>query len=120
MTTPVHVGQRYVKQREFWRKTGLISGVAGSIVFCLLAAWFWYSWIGSVPKASFSVRWDDISHSGSSRIVGNQLVFLHGGTLARYDLNTKQKVWSLDLVTPPMVDDVLKQQDEESTREQRR
>lgn len=120
MNAPVHVGQRYVKQREFWRKTGLISGVAGSIVFCLLAFWFWYSWIGSVPKVSFFVRWDDISHSGSSRFVGDQLVFLHGGTLARYDLKTKQKVWSLDLVTPQMVDDQLKQEDEISAEVQRR
>ena len=33
-------------------------------------------------------------------------------------LKTKQKVWSVDLVTPQMVDNVLKQQDAESTEMQ--
>ncbi len=51
---------------------------------------------------------------------GDQLLFLHGGTLARYNLKTKQKAWSLDLVTQDQIDAVLKQQDEESADEQNR
>jgi hypothetical protein len=120
MTAPSYGGRKFATEREFWRKTGLISKIAGGIAFALLAFWFWYAWIGSVPKVLFSVRWDDISHTGGSWIVdGNQIVFLHGGTLARYNLKNKQKIWSLDLVTPDQINAVLKEQDEEAAREQR-
>jgi hypothetical protein len=121
MDAPAFGGQRFVAQRRFWRKAGLISGVAGVILVCAFGFWFWYVWIGSMPGVWLSVRYDGISHSGSSRVVGaDQLVFLHGGTLARYDLKTKQKIWSLDLVTPEQVQAVLKQEDEESTEMQHR
>ncbi len=118
MNAPVHIGQKFARQNAFWNKTGLISKVVGAVVLVLAAFWVWYSWFGSVPHKAFSVRWDDISHSGTSRLVGDQVVFLHGGTLARYNVKTKQKVWSIDLVTPQQVDDVLKRQDEESTEMQ--
>jgi PQQ-like domain len=119
MAAPVHMGGKFAAQRQFWRKTGLISGSVGAVLACVFGFWFWYAWIGSQPGVYFSVRWDDISHSGTSWIVdGNQLVFLHGGTLARYNLQTKQKVWSLDLVTSQQVTDALKAEDEENTRVQ--
>ena len=115
MDSTVHVGSKLLAQREFWRKTGLIGGAVGLALACIFGAWFWYAWIGSRPVVCLSVRWDNISHSGTSRIVdGNQLVFLHGGTLARYNLQTKQKVWSLDLVTQQQVDDAQKAEDEET------
>ena len=117
MEAPVHIGGKFAAQRQYWRKVGKISGVAGGILALVFGFWFWYAWIGSRPHVYFSVRWDNISHSGTSWIVdGDQLVFLHGGTLARYDLKTKQKVWSLDLVTPQQVTDALKAEDEEATR----
>ncbi len=121
MDAPVLGGRRFVTQRQFWRKAGLISSVVGLFIFAAFGFWFWYAWIGSMPRACLSIPFDDISHSGASRIVGaDQLVFLHGGDLARYNLQTKQKVWSLDLVTSQQVDEVLKQQDEESTEIQHR
>jgi hypothetical protein len=124
MEAPVYIGDKFAAQREYWRKVGLISGVAGGVLACVLGFWFWYAWIGSQPHATFSVRWDNISHSGTSRVVagadGNQLLFLHGGTLARYNLKTKQKVWSLDLVTSEEVADALKKEDEYDTRIQHR
>lgn len=121
MNAPFHIGGKFSAQRAFWRKTGRISSIVGSILFCLLGFWFWYAWFGSVPRVYFSVRWNDISHSGSSRVVdGNQLLFLHGGTLARYNLQTKQKVWSLELVTQQQIDDVLKAEDEEAEQEQKK
>ncbi|HTR43668.1 MAG TPA: PQQ-binding-like beta-propeller repeat protein [Pseudomonadales bacterium] len=120
MTTPSYGGRKFAVQREFWRKTGLISTIAAVIVFGALGFWFWYAWIGSVPRVYFSVRWDDISHSGGSWIAdGNQIVFLHGGTLARYNLKTKQKVWSVDLVTPEQIKAVLKAEDEEAQQQLR-
>jgi hypothetical protein len=120
MEAPVHIGGKFAAQRQYWRKVGLIAGSVGSVLACIFGVWFWYAWIGSQPRVYFSVRWDNISHSGTSRIVdGNQLVFLHGGTLARYNLQNKQKVWSLDLVTPQQVADALKAEDEEDARVQK-
>lgn len=119
MNAPVLGGRRFILQRQFWRRVGLISGVAGVLIAAALAFWIWYAWIGSMPKACLTVAFDTISHSGSSRIVGaDQIVFLHGGTLARYNLQTKQKVWSDELVSSQQVDEVLKQQDVESTEEE--
>ncbi len=120
MTAPSYGGRKFTTEREFWRKTGKISTIAGLIIFGVIGFWFWYAWIGSVPKVYFSVRWNDISHSGGSWIVdGNQIVFLHGGTLARYNLKNKQKVWSLDLVTPDQISAILKGQDEDAARQMR-
>jgi outer membrane protein assembly factor BamB len=118
MNAPMYGGRKFAVQQEFWRKTGRIATVAGLIIFAIFGFWFWYAWFGSVPKVVFSVRWDDISHSGGSWIVdGNQVVFLHGGTLARYNLQNKQKIWSLDLITQDQINAVLKQQDENANEE---
>ena len=120
MTAPSYGGRKFATEREFWRKTGTISKIVGGIALFLGAFWFWYAWVGSVPKVLFSVRWDDISHSGGSWIVdGNQIVFLHGGTLARYNLKNKQKVWSLDLVSADQISAGLKQQDEDAAQQLR-
>lgn len=114
MNAPALGGRKFAAERKYWRKTGFISGIVGAVAFGALAFWIWYAWIGSVPHPVLTVRWDDISHSGSSWIVGrDQLVFLHGGTLARYDLKTKQKVWSLDLVTQQQVADAVAQDQKE-------
>ena len=114
MTAPLHVGAKFAAQRQFWRKTGMISGVAGTVIVLAFGFWIWYAWIGSVPHKWFSVKWDDISHTGNSWVVGgDQLVFLHGGTLARYNLKTKQPVWSLDLVTKQQIDDAIAQAKQE-------
>ena len=108
MTAPSWGGRKFTTERAFWRKTGKISTVIGLIAFAIFGFWFWYAWIGSVPKVYFSVRWNDISHSGGSWIAdGNQLVFLHGGTLARYDLQAKRKIWSLELVGQEIDDRIL-------------
>jgi hypothetical protein len=118
MTAPSYGGRKFATEQEFWRKTGLIAKVAGGVGFFVFAFWFWYAWIGSVPKVLFSVRWDDISHSGGSWIVDrNEIVFLHGGTLARYNLHNKKKVWSLDLVTPDQISAMLKKQDEDAQQQ---
>lgn len=119
LNAPVISGQKFRAEREFWRKTGLLSSVIGLVLFAGLVFWIWYAWIGSVPHRSFFVRFDNISHSGDSRIVGDQLVFLHGGTLARYDWQTKQKIWSIDLVSQQQVDNTIKEEDEEAASEHR-
>ena len=89
-------------EARFWRKTGLIFGRMSAAVVLFFGLWIWYAWFGSVPHPYFSVRFadDDRAYSGGSQLVGeDQIVFLHGGTLARYDLKTKKPVWSQELVT---------------------
>ena len=117
MTAPAFTGSRYEAEIEFRRKATLIGGIVGILVVLGLGFWIWYAWIASVPKVQFSVRWDAISHSGTSWINGDQVVFLHGGTLARYNWQTKQKIWSVDLVTTQEVNDILKEEDEEKADE---
>jgi len=119
-TAPAFAVNRYVAQQEFMRKAGTIMWAAGIVIVLGLGFWIWYAWIASVPKVKFSIRWDAISHSGTSWINGDQVVFLHGGTLARYNWQTKQKVWSVDLVSTQEVDDILKQEDEEKAEAQKR
>jgi hypothetical protein len=47
----------------------------------------------------------------------DQIVFLHGGTLARYNLKTKQPVWSQELITKQQIDDRIKAANAEQARE---
>src|SRR5580658_8534639 len=69
MNAPLVTGQKFLAEQQFWRKTGLIAKIAGSVVLLLVGFWFWYAWIGSAPKTIFSIRFDGISHSGGSWIV---------------------------------------------------
>jgi hypothetical protein len=96
---PVYAGQKTVVEAQFWRKAGRIFGAVAVVMAVLLGFWFWYAWFGSYPKPVFSVRFDDPAYSGASKLCGqNQIVFLHGGTLARYDLKSKKEIWSRALV----------------------
>ncbi len=105
---PVFAGQKTVAEARYWRKMGLIGGLAGFLVVAGLGFWIWYAWIGSVPHTAFSVRFDDIAYTGEARLCGtNQIVFLHGGTLARYDINSGKEVWSQVLVTKQQIADAV-------------
>jgi hypothetical protein len=119
MTAPAFTGSRFVAEHEFRRKAGTIGGIVGVVLAAVLGFWFWYAWIGSVPKVKFSVPFDAVSHTGISWINGDEIVFLHGGTLARYNWQTKQKIWSVDLVNTQEVDAILKAEDEERADEAR-
>jgi outer membrane protein assembly factor BamB len=119
LDVPVYAGQRDVVESVFWRKTGLIGGLIAALILLFVGAWIWYAWFGSVPHRYFSVRFadDDRAYSGSSRLVGtDQLVFLHGSTLARYDLKSGQPVWSQEVITKRQVDDAVKAANEEADR----
>ena len=108
MNVPVYEGSTFATEQRFWRKVGLISGVVGTFAVIILGVWTWYSWIGSMPHNYFSVTFDQISHSGSSYVNDGQIVFLHGGTLARYDLKTGKQVWSKQLVSQDQIDAIVK------------
>ena len=120
VAAPVYAGQKFVVEAQFWRKTGLIFGSAMVVAVLAVVFWIWYAWFGAVPHTEFSVRFDDSerAHSGAARLVGeDQIVFLHGGILARYDLKTKKQVWQQTLVTQQQVADLVKSEDEENARE---
>jgi hypothetical protein len=109
---PVFEGRGDLVEKRFWRKVGTIFAVVGTAIVLFLGVWTWYAWFAAVPHTVFSVKFDDISHSGATFVVSNQLVLLHGGTLARYDLNSKKEIWSEDLVTKQQIDDAMKREDE--------
>ena len=115
MDVPVFEGQRDVADGSFWRKTGLIAGSIGLLIVLFFGLWTWYAWFGSVPHPYFSVRFEDTDrgYSGTAQLAGkDQIVFLHGGTLARYDLKTKKAAWTQELVTKEQVDALIKEQNE--------
>lgn len=102
---PVYAGQKSVREAKQWRKIGLIGTGVAALVVGLLGFWIWYAWFGSVPHPVFSVRFPEIAYAGSSQLCGkNQIVFLHGGLLARYDLGSKKAAWSTDVVTKEQMD----------------
>lgn len=116
LNAPVYEGQMFAVEKKFWRKVGLISGAIGAAILAFVGVWFWYAWFGSVPHPYFSVKFDQRSYSGAALLAGdNQIVFLHGGTLARYDMKAKKEIWSDELVTKQMVDDEVNR--EEKARE---
>ena len=100
IAVPVFTGQKAHVARQQGRMVGRIATIAAALGFVLLGAWFWYAWFGSVPKAVFAVRFEnEPAYSGQSRLCGqDQIVFLHGDMLARYDLKTKKEIWSRALV----------------------
>jgi len=97
---PVFEGQRDVAQRKAGKKTGAIVAAVGVCIVGLLAFWIWYAWFASRPSAAFAVRFeDDPAISGTSEFCPeNQIVFIHGGKLARYDLRSKKQIWLKQIV----------------------
>ncbi|MGB7748536.1 MAG: PQQ-binding-like beta-propeller repeat protein [Verrucomicrobiia bacterium] len=120
VAAPVYAGQKFRVQARFWRKAGLILSSLGAVLALVLGFWTWYAWFGSVPHPHFSARFDDTdrAYSGATQLVGkDQIVFLHGGTLARYDLKTKKPVWSLELITKDQIAEVIKWENDLRARE---
>jgi len=121
LNVPVFAGRKDLVEGQFWRKTGLIMGGLIGAVVLFFGLWIWYAWFGSVPHPYFSVRFEDADRGyfGRSQLVGkdkDQIVFLHGGTLARYDLKTKKPVWSDELITKQEIDAAIKAAYEEDAR----
>ena len=116
---PVYAGQKFQVEAQFWRKTGLIFGSIVAAIVLFFGLWIWYAWFGAVPHPYFALRFEnDPAYSGRVEITDkNQVVFLHGGTLARYDMRSKKPVWTQQLVTQPMVDDAVKAEEAEQAKE---
>jgi hypothetical protein len=108
INVPVYEGQKWVVEAQYWQKVGKISTAIGAGVAVLLGLWFWYAWFGSVPHPVFSVRFADSALSGQSTLCGkNQIVFLHGNTLARYNLKSKKEIWSHQMIDPQLIKDAV-------------
>jgi len=101
---PQFAGQRDLVQRRFWRKVNFASAGIGAFAVFLLAVWFWFEWFGQKPKPVFSVRFAEPSYSGQTAFAGaDQIVFLHGGTLARHDMKAGKEIWSRELIDPATI-----------------
>ena len=119
ITAPVYAGQKHQVERRFWRHAGLGFGALGLLLAAGLAAWTWYAWFGSVPHNYFAVRFgdDDRAYVGKSVLVGkDQMIFLHGGTLARCDLKNKKTVWRQELISKDDIAAVVKAENDADAR----
>ncbi len=112
INVPVFAGQKSVRESKQWRKTGLTGMGICAAVLLLLGGWIWYAWFGSVPHPIFSVRYPDPAYAGKSYLTGkNQIVFVHGGLLARYGLgSSKNAVWTTEVITKQQIDDEVERQ----------
>jgi hypothetical protein len=98
---PVYAGQRSLVEARRWRRIGWAATALGVAILGMVGFWVWYAAFGSKPRVVFSVRFPQPAFAGQSLVSGkekDQLIFLHGGTLARYDLKKNQKLWSLELL----------------------
>lgn len=102
---PVFAGQKSVVEARKWRKVGLIAGSVAAVIVIFFGVWFWYAWFGSTPGVAFAVRFEEPAYSGASALYGeDQIVFLHGGELARHDLKQKKAIWSVQLVDKKVIE----------------
>jgi len=95
MDIPVYANQKAVVEARHWRKIGRIAVASVLMALAVLGVWIWYAWVGSTPRVAFSVRFPEAGYSGQCRLCPqNQIVFLHGGMLARHDIKAKKEIWS--------------------------
>jgi hypothetical protein len=111
MHIPQYAGQKSVTEARHWRKVGMMTAGIAAALSLLIGGWVWYEWFGSRPKPFFSVAFLEGIHSGQSEFCGmDQLVFLHGVTISRYDLKSKKEVWSRQLVDQKRLDELKAEQ----------
>src|ERR1043166_83801 len=102
---PEFAGQKAVVERRHWRKVGLVVGSVSAAAVAFLGVWIWYEFFGSRPSPVFSVRFAEPSYSGQSCLCGkDQIVSLHGDTLARHDMKAKKEIWSRQLVDAKQIE----------------
>ncbi len=69
------------------------------LALLVLGAWLWYAWWGSRPRPVVTLRFEnDPAFAGTSVVAGEQVIFLHGLKLGRYDLSAKRQVWLQSMV----------------------
>jgi hypothetical protein len=106
LSVPVFAGQKSVIEARRWRMIGRSAGVTAGVLALVFGAWFWYAWFGCVPKVVFSVRFPEFSYSGTALLAGKnreQVVFLHGDTLARHEFKSRKQIWSRQLIDRKLI-----------------
>lgn len=107
---PVYAGQKSVVEARKWRKVGWVVGGLGAGAALLLGLWIWYAFFASRPGVVFATRFEERAYSGESVLCGpDQIVFLHGGKLARHDLKQQREIWSADLVDKQAIERQVQQ-----------
>jgi len=102
---PVYAGQKSVREARVWRRTARLAGAIGALVVAALGFWVWYVAMGSRPKTAWSVRFAEPSYSGQTALCGkDQIVFLHGDALSRYDMKLNKELWSRQLVDKKQIE----------------
>jgi hypothetical protein len=105
INVPIFAGQKSVREAQQWRKIWFTGAGISAAVVLILGVWIWYAFIGSVPHPIFSVRFPEMAYAGGSRLTGkNEIVFLHGGLLARYGLGSKKAIWTNEIITKEQLD----------------
>jgi hypothetical protein len=99
------------REEAMWQKTGWMFGTGALAIVVFLSVWTWYAWYGTVAHPYFKVHFDTHAYSGKAELIDSkQVVFLHGGTLARYQIGQSKPVWSKELVSEQVVADTVAQQ----------
>ena len=104
---PIYEGQKSRVEARRWRTLVYAVSAAGVLALGSLLLWGWYVIFGCQPKTVLSVRFEQPAYSGRSALAGakhDQVIFLHGPVLARYDLNTGRQVWSRRIVDQVKID----------------
>jgi len=104
---PAYANLSTAVEARLLRRMARVFAAIAVLVVLILAAGGWYIFYGRLPHAVYSVPFEQRASFGQCRPVGaDQLVYLHGGTLARCDLKTKKTVWSHELISQAQVDAV--------------
>lgn len=98
-------GRRYESdEARRLRHFGWLVKLGLCLALLVLGAWLWYAWWGSQPRPVATLRFEnDPAFAGTSVITGEQVIFLHGLKLGRYDLSAKRQVWLQSVVDEKMV-----------------
>jgi hypothetical protein len=87
--------QRTVSEARFGREVTKYALAIAAVLVLIASVWIWWEWFATMPKPIFAKTFPEKAFSGKAHMLPqNQLVALHGGTLARFDLKSKNEVWS--------------------------
>ena len=110
MDVPEYELQVHVSERRQDRKLLKIVGISAGVIGVILAVWFWWAWFGQKPTVVYATRFEKQSYSGASFLTpDNQIIFLHGSTLARHDVGDKKQIWSANLIDKAEVEKEVKE-----------